>query len=118
MIEQKKEIRKMLKLNKQEIDNLIKEKYPKIQQYIDSCFCKPDLTDLKLRIANAILEGHGIEATRGSRFISHYYQDTNLLYVNMGDAYVETVCFDTFKEKFIFTSWGDIVESKPKIYNL
>lgn len=71
--------------------------------------------DEALHRCNELLNGYGVEAVRGRDWISHYYQDINLLYVNKGDTYAPTIIYDTKKEiYYVGTSWGDIVESDMK----
>jgi len=73
--------------------------------------------DKALDSINQLLHGYGVEAIRG-KFIDNYYQDINLLYVNLGDTYIPTIIYDTKKERFLVCSWGDIVESQPKQFDL
>jgi hypothetical protein len=72
-------------------------------------------TDMKIsdamEVINYLLQGHGIEAIRGSEWHSHYWQDTAILYVNRGDTYTPTIVYDVEKERFECTSWGAWVES-------
>ena len=72
-------------------------------------FMMDDDVDFALERINTLLGGYGVEAIRDHDF-SRYYGDIGLLYVNMGDTYTPTVCYDTRKEKWLVCSWGDIVE--------
>lgn len=66
-----------------------------------------------MKWANKILGGYGVENIRDERnFVSHYWQDTVLLYVNMGDTYDPTLCYDTDDKEYFIGSWGDFVEEK------
>jgi hypothetical protein len=65
-----------------------------------------------LTLANNWLGGHGIEGlpadeedySRGAR---------SLMYVNMGDTYDATLCYDS-KEGFLVSSWGDWYEKMER----
>ena len=67
---------------------------------------------------NEMLGGYGIEAIHdGDQPVSGpggYYMDILLLYVNMGDTYATTVCFDTNECEMFVGSWGDAVEGFDK----
>jgi len=64
-----------------------------------------------LKKANKILHGFGVEPiTDENAFINKYYYDIIGLYVNMGDTYDTTLVFDTDRQKFLITSWGDFYE--------
>ena len=74
------------------------------------------MVDLALDFFNDTLRGYGVEAIKGV-YVDCYYKkkmDVNLLYVNMGDTYTQTVIYDTKKEEFFVCSWGDIVEGDEK----
>lgn len=61
--------------------------------------------------ANKILDGHGVEGVSGEGAdLGKYWRDTILLYVNLGDTYDKTVCYDTDEEEFFIGSWGDFIE--------
>ena len=68
-----------------------------------------------MRHADKILGGFGVEAvTFESAWVSHYWQNIVLLYVNHGDTYDATLCYDTRKGKFLVTSMGDWVEENEE----
>ncbi len=67
--------------------------------------------DVVLEEANAILEGFGIEVIAGEGWVSHYYQNFRVLYVNLGDTYQDTIMYETDEERFLVGSWGDWVEA-------
>ena len=72
---------------------------------------KYEKADEMLEEANKILNGFGVEPiTDESAFVNKYYYDIIGLYVNMGDTYDTTLVFDTEKQKFLITSWGDFYE--------
>ena len=61
-----------------------------------------------LEFGNELLGGHGIEYLRGN---------PGLDYVNMGDTYNTTLCFDHKTKRFIVSDWGTIVERSPKRFD-
>ena len=69
--------------------------------------------DEALDAINKTLGGYGVEAIVDNGW-DRYYQDLGVLYVNMGDTYCQTVCYDTRKEKWMVCSWGDIVDGNQK----
>ena len=74
--------------------------------------------DNKLEQINKLMEGYGVESIRG-QWVDHYWQETNLLYVNKGETYAPTVIYDTLKKKwYIGVSWGDIVEKESKRFDI
>lgn len=71
----------------------------------------PPMVDLVLEQANEMLKGFGIEALSGEeQWVSHYYQNVRVLYVNLGDTYLDTILYETDEERFRVGSWGDWVE--------
>ena len=75
--------------------------------------------DTALDTLNKEIKGYGVEPVRGRDWVSHYYQDTNLLYVNKGDTYEPTVVYDTLKDIwYVGTSWGDMIESDMKRFEI
>jgi hypothetical protein len=67
----------------------------------------------KMQALNAILEGHGVEAIRGN-WVSHFYQDIQAAYVNMGDTYTATVLLDHETGRFIVTDCGTWIETNER----
>ena len=65
--------------------------------------------DTLLDDVNDALRAHGIESIEGT-WHDRYYQNIVALYVNMGDTYNGTILYDTTKNRFYATSWGDWVE--------
>ena len=59
--------------------------------------------------ANDVIDGFGVEAIKGDG-PGGYWQDTVLLYVNLGDTYDTTLCYDTNKKRFFVGDWGGWVE--------
>jgi len=62
-----------------------------------------------LKAISNIIGGYGVESIRGN-YVSQYWHDTQLLYVNMGDTYTPTILYDTETERWLYLSWGDWVE--------
>jgi hypothetical protein len=77
----------------------------------------PGTVDAALDTCNALLKCYGVEAIRDNQW-DGYYCDIGLLYVNMGDTYAATVVYDTRRDAFYITSWGDIVESETKRFDM
>jgi hypothetical protein len=74
-----------------------------------------DEIDAALEYANKVLKGYGIEAIRTTKYYGHYHQDIGLLYVNLGDTYKTTLCYEVEKEYFFVSSYGNWVESNMNI---
>lgn len=65
-----------------------------------------------MKYANKIMNGYGVEAVQDENmWIDHYWQSTGLLYVNKGDTYDTTLCYDTEKDEYFIGSWGDWYEN-------
>ena len=79
---------------------------------------RADAVDTALDVIDDILDAHGVEAIRGNYHVSNYYYDAVALYVNMGDSYNGTVLYDTEKEKFYVTTYGDWVERNERRYKI
>lgn len=72
--------------------------------------------DRVLGSANKILGGYGVESVQHEAlWCGAYYGRIGLLYVNMGDTYNVTLCYDTDKETLFVGSWGGWVESNKEI---
>ena len=64
-----------------------------------------------LDLVNKVIRGFGVEAVRGEGYeVDRYYYDCIALYVNTGDTYNVTVLYDTERNKFYVTSWGEWYE--------
>lgn len=67
--------------------------------------------DEAMDAANDALGGHGVESVSGKGSnLGKYWRDTILLYVNLGDTYDTTICFDPDEEDFFVGSWGEFLE--------
>ena len=58
-----------------------------------------------LQAADGMMDGHGVERIPGR---------PGLMYVNMGDTYDTTLIYDYKTDRFVVSSWGDIVERQPR----
>ena len=74
------------------------------------CYNTPYLEETQMKMANDVIEGFGVE----------YCGEVDmrdgppLEYVNLGDTYKLTLC--RFRDRFIVSSYGDIVERHPKLF--
>jgi hypothetical protein len=58
-----------------------------------------------LQAADGMMDGNGVERIPGR---------PGLMYVNMGDTYDTTLIYDYKTDRFVVSSWGDIVERQPR----
>ncbi len=75
------------------------ESYPAGKQRIDECYNNPAKYDVKLHIIQSIIGGFGIEAIRKE----NTSQDDNawiIDYINMGDSYKSTICYNHSKRNY------------------
>jgi hypothetical protein len=108
-----KKIQEGLGLSKED-SKILKE----LMRIASPSHCRDHTVDGPLNYALLKLEGFSIEAIRVDNWINHYYQDIGLLYVNLGDTYKTTLCYDTVKEVFFIGSWGDWAERQKDGYVL
>jgi hypothetical protein len=67
---------------------------------------------IKMDALNQIYKGFGVESLVVSgKWIDSYWRDNCGLYVNVGETYQMTIVYDTEKQEFICTSWGDFYET-------
>jgi hypothetical protein len=66
---------------------------------------------------NELINGFGVESIRGD-YVSHFWQDTVALYVNMGDTYDTTILFNTNTKMPMITDMGYFVEKNTRKYNI
>lgn len=74
-----------------------------------------------LDLIDAKTNSYGTEAIRGYRVTPaypRYWTDIVGQYVNRGDTYAQTILYDTVKECFIVTSWGNWAEKNGKKYGI
>ena len=58
-----------------------------------------------LQAADRMMSGNGVERISGR---------PGLMFVNMGDTYDTTLIYDYKTNRFVVSSWGDIVERQPR----
>lgn len=58
-----------------------------------------------LQAADGMMDGNGVERIPGR---------PGLMYVNMGDTYDTTLIYDYKTDRFVVSSWGDLVERQPR----
>jgi hypothetical protein len=68
--------------------------------------------DKCLTRADELIGGHGVEYIRHAE--DSMRECKGIEYVNLGDTYDCTLCFDHTKCRFYVCSWGGIVESAPE----
>ena len=54
---------------------------------------------------NEMLDGYGVEVMRKDGYFDRYFGDARLLYVNLGDMYLETVYLDTLSNRFFISDF-------------
>ncbi len=69
--------------------------------------------DRALKLADRMMEAHGVEVIRGEGW-HNYYGDAAALYVNTGDTYTGTLLYDVDKDRFYATTYGDWVKSQER----
>lgn len=57
---------------------------------------------------------YGVEVIRGEPAESGYYLGAVLAYINVGDTYDPTLCYDVDRGRFIVCSYGDWVERSER----
>jgi hypothetical protein len=62
-----------------------------------------------LQTADKMMNGNGVERISGA-----WAMGGGLMYVNMGDTYDTTLIYDYKTNRFVVSSWGDIVERQPR----
>ena len=74
--------------------------------------------DKVLEEVDRLVNGNGIEPINGDYHVDNFYHDIVALYVNMGDTYETTLLYETDKDRFLVTSWGDWVEHNERKYKI
>jgi hypothetical protein len=95
-----------------EHDHIQADTFKSVIEWIDQCYHRPSDEELKMKAFNQILEGHGVEALRGE-WRNGYWCDIVLVYVNMGDSYVNTIIHHRDRGFFV-SSIGGYIERHPK----
>lgn len=76
---------------------------PATQKWAESCYNPPEIQELRMRIADELTEGHGVEYCRARN-------GSGFSYVNQGDTYNSTIV-RTGKGNYRVACWGDVVEA-------
>ena len=91
------------------------EDYPVVDEWIRDCYNSPKKYEIILAIMNEILQGWGIGHMRKEGVnVSRYFNDIICVYVELGNSYCLTVCFDTDLGVFEICSTGDFWENWRK----
>jgi hypothetical protein len=85
----------------------------KIRRIMEDCLHRP-LT--LLQRVNKFLGAHGVEYIADRRDDQHDVY--GIEYINMGDSYIPTLCYDRDKDRIFISSWGDIVEKYPRRFGM
>ena len=85
-----------------------------VERWAAQCASAPRDVDQILEACNVILDTCGIEAIFCDRHIDSYHLDIAALYCNTGDTYDPTVLYDTARDRFVVTSYGDWVETAER----
>lgn len=80
--------------------------------WIYRCYNWPSKVEMLLSAFNDAIHGFGVEYIE--RFDDTPHDPLGISYVNLGDTYKTTICYDHSKERLFLSSWGDIVESAPE----
>lgn len=78
------------------------------------CYHRLSYYDVKLTVLNAVARLHGVE------YIAHV-KDTirenfGISYLNTGDSYCSTICYDHGRDRWSLSCWADFVERYPHKY--
>lgn len=87
------------------------EQFKGLLIWLGQCQNRPSLHEMKMSAANDILEGFGVEYASEVDM----REGPPLEYVNQGDTYALTLC--RFNYRYLVSSWGDIVERHPRIFD-
>ena len=80
------------------------------RRWLHRCYNQPDVEQMQMEMANEIIDGCGVEGC-GEVDMRN---GPPLEYVNLGDTYQTTLC--RFRDRYIVSCWGDIVERHPKLF--
>lgn len=87
--------------------------------WLSQCHHRPSDVEIKMAALNDLLECFGVESVSiEGAWVNRYYGDTIALYCNGGDTYHTTLLYDTEKERFIISSWGDFYERAERKYKV
>lgn len=87
--------------------------FPKTDRWIRQCYHRPDDVSLQLLALNELIEGFGVEAIGTS---PDFTSPPPFEYINTGDTYNATIIRDNRKGRFFISTWGDVVETHPRLF--
>lgn len=76
-----------------------------VKEWYSRLYNRPFQYETKMQALNVLLGGYGVEGVPDP----DSFHNPGLVYVNMGDTYVTTICY--WHQNFYVASWGDMVES-------
>lgn len=79
------------------------ENYDSVKSLIYQCYNPPGHVQKSMTAINEILEGYGVECI----------EEISTQYVNMGDTYINTVCYKN--GRFYVNSWSDLMEANISV---
>ena len=86
------------------------DQYPNTAAWYQNCFKKPGWYEVEINCINEEIEGFGVvqcgpylNMRKGHRFD----------YINLGDTYTTTICYDKEEGEYILSCWGDLEEEFP-----
>ena len=82
------------------------------RQYYYSCYHPPTRHEMALYALNEAMGGYGAEYVPS--VLDTSYESYGVEYINLGETYQATLCYDRNKGKWMIAAWGDIVESDPQ----
>jgi hypothetical protein len=89
--------------------DLSKEDVKKVRQLLEKYYYRPIVCLQKI---NKVIEGHGLE------YIADVEDDginfNGVEYVNMGDSYASTICYDRSSGRMFISCWEDVVVKNLK----
>lgn len=89
-----------------------------IQMLIKPTFNSWKYGEKVLQEIDEILHNFGVESISNDDFSYRRGGDSVLFYINTGDSYNITFCYNTHTERFIITTVGDFIERYGEKYNI
>ena len=89
-----------------------KEDAKEIRKLMETYYNRPHKL---LKEVDRFLGAHGVEYLSPKEY--NQYDDKGVYYVNMGDTYISTLCYDAKTDRIFISCWGDIVEKNPRRFN-
>jgi hypothetical protein len=87
--------------------------FPQTDRWIRQCYHRPDDVSLQLSALNELINGFGVEGL-GKNDRAPYTPPFE--YINTGDTYNTTIIRDNRKDRFFISTWGDVVETHPRLF--